>query len=348
MKDITASELTSGIKAGWNLGNTLDAVRIDSKYWAWSDNYDDLTVDELETGWVKHKTTKSHFDFLCSAGFNAVRIPVSWHKAVDGDYNIRAGWLERVREIVDYAVSNDMFVLLNTHHDEFIFKLTDDEFPETKTAFTKIWEQIAGAFRDYNEKLILESLNEPRTKQSPNEWKGGTPEEHANLNALNQLFVDIIRASGGSNDKRILLIPTYAASKEANAMQALVMPADTVPDKIIVSIHTYAPNNFCFPEHSENIWSLDCPADVKGVTDSIDAAYDYFVSKGIPVIIGEICSWDKHNTDDRTAHAEFYAGYAKSKGIPVFWWDNGSQMDRNAIRFYHPEVIEALVRGAQL
>jgi endoglucanase len=339
-RDITASELVAEIKIGWNLGNTLDA------------NPD-------ETSWGNPKTKKSNFDALKAAGFNAIRIPVSWSHHVDKDYNINASFMNRVKEIVGYAIENDMYILLNTHHDEEIFKFQNKDIEKSKIAFRKIWWQIAEQFKNENEKLIFEGLNEPRTKGSGAEWSGGTKEERDNVNAMEQIFVDAVRSRGSNNTKRVLMVSTYAASAEQAAMSGVKIPDDPLntKNKIIVSVHAYSPYNFALNQGSGSVssWSKSNSSDKSGVETPLNRAYSTFVSKGIPVIFGEFGALDKKNTAARAEWAEYYVSYAKSKGIPCFWWDNGATtgsgelfglLNRNNDTFYYSEVKNALIRGS--
>lgn len=349
MNDITASELVGKIYIGWNLGNTLDAAgeRLGAT----------MSAARLETAWGNPVTTKENFAALKDAGFNTIRIPVSWSKAVDGNYKVREDWMERVVEVVNYAFDLNMFVILNTHHDESIFGFTNDKMEESKKAFKTIWEQIAAVFKNYDERLIFEALNEPRTPGSAKEWAGGTPEEHANLNVYYQLFVDTVRASGGNNGKRALMVNTYAASAEPVAINALKIPNDTVENKIIVSVHAYAPYNFALNRNPEfNKWDKNNGADTSQITDAIDRVQTAFLRKNIPVIWGEFGAMNKDNTEDRVRWAEFYTGYAKSKGMPCVWWDNGivtgesaerfGLLDRRTNEIIYPGIVEALMRGA--
>ncbi|MCL2079780.1 MAG: glycoside hydrolase family 5 protein [Oscillospiraceae bacterium] len=354
--DITAAQLVADIKIGWNLGDTLDA-HDHGEGWL-SD-----TVLGMETAWGKPVTTKEMITAIKNAGFNAIRIPVTWYKAADSNYNIRADWMARVTEIVDYAVDNDMYIILNTHHDEHIFRLTNEQKNTSLNAFEKIWEQIADNFKNYNEKLIFEALNEPRTVGVPHEWTGGNAEEWANLNEYYQLFVNTIRESGGNNDKRILMVNTYGGYGGQNAIDGLVIPADTVSDKIIVSIHVYQPYHFAQngapvgTEYSVDTWSKSNSEDTSPITDPIYRAYNRFISNGIPVIIGEFGAQDKNNEAVRAQWAEFYIGYAKSRGVKCFLWDNGTFdindgelmgfFDRNNNTFPFQDYLAGLMRGAE-
>ncbi|MDR0494173.1 MAG: glycoside hydrolase family 5 protein [Treponema sp.] len=346
--DMTAVELVSNMRVGWNLGNTLDCSGL-----AWLGG--SSSAYQLETAWGNPVTKKDNITALKNAGFNVIRLPVSWAKCADKNYTIRANWMARVTEVVNYAVENDMYVILNTHHDEEIFKFKDADTKESLKAFARIWEQIAGNFKNYNEKLIFEGLNEPRTKGSVKEWQGGTPEEHNNLNAHYQVFVNTVRASGGNNDKRFLLVNTYAASGEAVAQNALIIPQDTAQNKIIASYHAYAPYDFALNTNSPiNTWDKNKSSDTSPITTPINQAYSTFVSKGIPVIIGEFGAMNKDNVEARAEWAEFYTSFAKDKGIPCVWWDNGvisgngekfGLLNRGTNAFTYPEIIDGLMRG---
>nr|AGS52981.1 glycoside hydrolase family 5 [uncultured bacterium contig00030] len=353
--DVTAAALVSGIKIGWNLGNTFDA------HSGTSYRGTTVTVQSLETQWVGSVTTKANIDTLKNAGFNAIRIPVSWHQVADpgNDYTIRADWMARIKEVVDYAMANDMYIFLNTHHDESIIKFnTTAELDASKVVLEKLWKQIAAAFRDYNEKLIFEGLNEPRTKGSGAEWNGGTDGERTNLNALNQVFVSTVRATSGNNAKRILMIPTYAASVEQAAVSALKIPNDPGnTNKIIVSLHSYSPYNFALnTDKAYNTWSATNSSDTSAITGWMTRAKTTFIDKGIPVVIGEFGAMNKDNEAARAAWGEYYVSQARSRGIPCVWWDNGvttgggelfGLLNRKDNTFTYPVLLQGLMKGAQ-
>jgi len=345
-KDITAAQLVADIKIGWNLGNSLDVPVKNS------------SVAQMETAWGNPVTTMAMITALKNAGFNAIRIPVSWTKAASGapDYTIRTDWMERVKEIVNYAVDNDMYIILNTHHDENVLTFMNSNAAAGKAAFQKLWEQIAVNFKDYNEKLIFEGLNEPRTPGSSNEWNGGTDEERANLNSYYPIFVNTVRNSGGNNDKRILMINPYAASADASAMSALTLPADRAANKLIVSFHAYQPYGFALnKDPSINSWNKNNSWDTSPIADPIDRYYTKFVSQGIPVIIGEFGAMNKNNEADRARWAEYYISYAQNKGIKCFWWDNGATtgngelfglLNRQNNTFTYTTLLNGMMNGA--
>jgi len=364
---ISAVDWTAGVRIGWNLGNSLDAYSGNGVgfYWLGDGTYAGTGVYYLETAWGNPFTRREHFEVLRDAGFNAVRLPVTWHKAADEQYIIREDWMARVKTVVDYAVDSGMKIILNTHHDNSIFPLWDNDMERSTLALTRIWTQIAYTFRDYNELLIFEGLNEPRTIGTPGEWSGGTEEERNNLNLLNQIFVDTVRATGGNNALRVLMIPTYAASAVDIAQTALVIPADIVDDKIIVSLHMYSPWEFALRTGDYGVrydWDANNPRDTDPITGPIGMAYQLFVQRGIPVIFDEMGALNRGNEAARADWAEFYVSYARSLGIPCFWWDNGAYwpsaqqdwgweetfgiLNRHTNEFVHPLVLDALMRGA--
>jgi len=346
---ITAAEWVSGVRIGWNLGNQFDARTSRGQ-----------SVRQMETAWVNTPVSRQTINAVSNAGFNAIRIPVTWQKAVDDNFTIRTDWLARIREVVDYAVANDMYIMLNTHHDDEIFRLMNSDLAESQRAIEAIWRQIATEFRDYNERLVFQGLNEPRTRGSEAEWRGGTEEERNNLNILNQLFVDTVRATGGNNAERVLIVPTYSASPTQAAQSALVVPRDSVTNRIIVSIHFYEPYNFALNTGNGAVsnWSRTNPSDTNPITERIDRAHRIFVSQGIPVVISEMGAMNRGNDAAREAWTEFYLSHAHSRGIPCFWWDNGNHaaqgsgerfgiFDRSSAQLVAPEIVAAMLRATE-
>lgn len=339
----TAEQTVADMKIGWNLGNTLDSANC-----TWLTN-----KLECETAWGNPKTTKAMITAVKKAGFNAVRIPVSWGEHIDSSGNIDKAWLDRVQEVVDYAYDNDMYVILNSHHDNSWIKLDAASEKEVTKKYKNLWKQIAERFKDYDEKLLFEGLNEPRTEGSAKEWSGGTSSEHKVLNKLYEAFVSAVRATGGNNKTRILIVAPYAASSSYTAMAALEVPDD---DRVIVSIHAYIPYNAAFNRGSnEKALSESGKGEIDTLFKNIDKLY---LSKGIPAIIGEFGSVNKSNTKDRAEIAKYYVSTAKKYGVPCFWWDNGSNcepsqgegfglLNRNTLEWFYPDIVKALVNSAK-
>ncbi len=332
---MTSAEIIADIRVGWNLGNTLDSYNTGSS--------------DTETGWGNPKTTKAMFEAVKAAGFNAVRIPVTWGEHMNGN-TIDADWMARVKEVVDYAYDCGLYVILNVHHDDYLWLTpTYANLESDKEKLTAIWQQISAEFADYDHHLLFEGMNEPRVVGSAEEWTGGTAESWDVINQLEAAFVETVRASSGKNTDRTLIVTSYAQSIEQSAVSAIQLPND---DHIVVSIHSYAPWNFCGSENSDNDWGTD--ADKAELDANFQYLDDMFVSKGIPVIIDEFGSVNKDNTSDRAAWYRYYISAAKSHGIKCFVWDNGiaygddpyALFNRNDCSWYFPEIIDAIMEAA--
>lgn len=305
MRDISSSELVKEIRIGWSLGNTLDA---------------DGSGVSAETAWGNVKTTKEMITAVKDAGFNIVRIPVTWRPHLDAENNIDEAWMDRVQEVVDYAYGQGMFVIVNAHHEEWY-----DPYYDTADAscekLTKLWQQIGTRFADYDERLIFEGLNEPRKRNTPVEWNGGDQEGWDVVNQLNSAFIAAVRGLGGNNAKRHLMIPTYAASVTNGAVDALQIPDD---DKVIVSLHAYYPYNFALGDSlTANKFSPDASS-ASDITNLMNTIKKTFIDKGVPVIMGEMGARNKANESDRGVWAEFYVSKAREIGVPCIVWDNGA------------------------
>ncbi|WP_010248927.1 cellulase family glycosylhydrolase [Acetivibrio cellulolyticus] len=343
MRDITALELTKDMRLGWSLGNTMDAY------------YSAASGLATETCWGNPKTTKAMIDKVKEAGFNTVRIPITWagHFGSAPNYTIDSAWLSRVEEIVNYVLDNDMYAIINLHHEENTWLVPTYANQEVATAqITKLWEQIATRFKDYSDYLIFEAMNEPRVVGGSAEWTGGTAENRAVINSLSLAAVNTIRATGGNNEKRFLMVPTHAACSLTDAVNDLVIPNND--SKIIVSLHMYSPYYFAMVSNSTPTWGTD--SDKSSLSYELDAVYNKFIKNGRAVVIGEFGSIDKSNLSSRVTHAQYYAQEATKRGIPVCWWDNGyygpgkdnsyALLNRSSLTWYYPEIVQALVKGS--
>ncbi len=337
MRDIPSTELVKEIKIGWSLGNTLDSTA------------NGITA---ETAWGNVKTTKEMITAVKDAGFNGIRVPVTWGTHMDAENNVDEEWMNRVQEVVDYAYSQDMFVILNIHHEDW-----HDPYYDTAEAsiakLKSLWTQIGTRFADYDEKLIFEGLNEPRKRNTPQEWNGGDKEGHEVVNQMNSAFVETIRGLGGNNAKRHLMLPTYAANSGSSAINDFVLPEGD--DKLIVSIHAYLPYAFAL---GGDLNQRDFSPDGNGseITNLLNTLNNSFISKGIPVIIGETGARSKANEDIRAEWATYYISKAKEYGIPCFIWDNGAfngtgenfgLLDRMNCTWKFPEIIEGFMKGLE-
>lgn len=299
----SAAEIVNEINVGWNLGNTLDSYNTSK------------TGLATETGWGNPKTTKEMIQSVKNAGFNAIRIPITWGEHMNGD-TIDPEWLERAAEIVDYAYNEGMFVIINMHHDDAIwFEPDDSEYSADSAKLKAIWGQIAARFADYGDRLLFEGMNEPRTIGSTDEWMGGTAAERAVINKYEQDFVDTVRKSGGNNAERSLIITSYAASAETSAINDVVVPNN---GNIIVSIHYYAPWQF-----SDGTSTVFDEAGKSELDAKFSELKKKFADKGTPVIIGEFGCVNAAPENVRTDYYNYYIKSAMSQGIKCFIWDNG-------------------------
>ncbi len=297
---LTASSFVSNMKAGWNLGNSLDAY------------FGDPTGDgnlSQETVWGNPQIVKQHIDYIKSLGFDVIRLPVTWHTHIyrdeNGTIHIHKDWLDRVKTVVDYCIADGIFVILNTHHDDNIIHagVTDSSFNAVKADAAAIWTDISNYFSAYDNHLIFESYNE--VDNFERSWSFGS-KAATQLNELNQLFVDIVRNSGANNAGRILMVPTLLDKPQSNFQKAFKLPKDTVSDKIIVTVHDYS------QQFDQTL-------------DSSFASLEKF-SKfiGAPIIIGEWGTTDGYVPSSyRKIHASNFIARAKNHGIKCIYWDNG-------------------------
>ena len=333
---LTAMELTADIRIGWTLGNPLDATG-------------GAGVSQ-ETSWGNPRTTPELIQGVKDAGFNAVRIPTTWEKQMDENNTISAEWLTRVKETVDYAYDLDMYVILNMHHEEWHQPYADQE-EAISAKMTTCWTQIADYFRDYDQHLIFEGMNEPRWRSTNWEWNGGNSEGRSAVNKLNECFVKAVRATGGNNSYRALMVPTYAAS--ASGLDGFTLPEDS---SLIVSVHAYSPYNFAMNENGTTSFDPDDVNSTGELTWLADTLYDRFVSKGTGVIIGECGTVNKNNLSDRINWAGYFPKVFGEKGIRIFLWDNNAYgygnekfglLHRDTLAWEFPDYIKKLVRTAK-
>ncbi|BCJ94206.1 endoglucanase [Anaerocolumna cellulosilytica] len=354
MRDIPAANLLAEMTVGWNLGNTLDS-------------HGSGAVNE--TQWGNPRTTKEMIDTISNKGINTIRIPVTLAENVGGapDYTINQAWLSRIKEIVDYAFANNMYVILDAQHHDTNYWLKPIQNEAVIQKFTSLWTQIANCFKDYGDHLIFEGMNEVRTIGSANEWSGGTPEERAVINNLNEAFVRTVRNTGGNNAKRCLIISPYGNAATENAMADLRIPQND--NHIMVAIHAYTPYAFTFQPNTD--WEkFTWDGSLKGDIDYVmELANRYFVSKGTPVILTEfgavskqitVNGATKQNTSEVIKWLKDYMSAANRYNIKCVWWDNGYYVEtrnpsnevfgifnRYNLTWYQPEVADALIRNAK-
>lgn len=302
----TALELTKQMENGINLGNTMEA-------------YDhaslgtDADVSSYETLWQQPVTTQEMVDAMKEAGFDSLRIPVAWTNAMDyesGDYTIGKAYLDRIEEITNYALKNDMYVIINDHWDGGWWGMFGSDTEETRkeamNMYVEMWKQIAERFKNYSSHVIFESANEELGDRLNDvdicKDSGNLTEDECYeiTNNINQTFVDTIRSSGGKNKNRFLLIAGYNTDITATCDDRFQMPTDTAEDKLLVSVHYYTPWNYC---GSASVTHWGTTRDYTAQNDLL-AKMTKFTEQGVGVIIGEyavLVNDDgsvKENTDD--------------------------------------------------
>lgn len=326
-------EMGSGI----NLGNELDVKGL-------RERHPEATIEEFETYWGNPQVTRQAIHSIAQRGFGTVRVPVSWAEHMDENGVIDPAWMERVTEVVSQALEADLYVVLNTHHEDWLVP-TERREAEVTEKLRFVWQQIAENFRDYGDHLLFEGMNEPRVVGSKEEWKGGTAETREVVNRLNAVFVETVRETGGANANRWLLIPSYAADYERVALEALKMPED---DRLIVSVHAYLPYGFALDEYGTDRWDAERESDTEKIDTLMEDLDELFLRKGIPVIITEFSCHDKDNERERREWAEYYKRAADRKRIPCIWWDNGKDsklFDRCTGEWYHHDMVDILVKN---
>lgn len=341
-----AFDILQAMTIGWNLGNSLDA----------HGNHD---PSYNETCWGNPATTREMVDAIYEQGFNTIRVPVTWaeHLGPAPDYVIDEKWLNRVEEVVSYGLDNGMYVILDTHHEPDYWLVPDPEKEEqVAEELAAIWKQIAERFKACDEHLLFEGMNEPRTRGSEAEWNGGTKEERKVVNTLNKAFVDAVRATGGNNEERCLILCTYGNSVNYNTLTELEIPED---DHIMVAVHLYTPYFFTY-EPAESIWEWDgsMKADIITNMQMVDK---YLIQKNVPVIITEFGAVHKIAADGSTNHEQVlkwiddYMETVNRYGMKCVWWDNGNYtgqgerfaiFDRRTCEWFDKEVADALIRNA--
>ena len=361
-QDLNRQQITEAMGVGYNLGNSLEA---------------NSGGTPNETAWGNPVLSKEFVLAAKAAGFQSIRIPVSYLSKIDDNngYKIDSAWLDHVQEVVDYCVQNDMYAIVNMHGDGYTtvsgswLLCASSDQTKIKAKYKACWEQIADRFKNYDEHLIFESMNE--------EYDGtyGTPNKTAynNINDYNQIFVDTVRQTGGNNDRRWLLIPGWNTNINYTADNyGFVLPTDQYlssdiasgEKRIMVSVHYYDPWDFCGTESADKTqWGSEATNQSKVPTWG-DESYmasqfkkmnDKFVSQGYGVIIGEFGAINKANYDSRNkaCRADYYQKvcyYAKQYELVPVAWDNGFDGDygfclinRYSCQVTHQDIIDAMM-----
>lgn len=344
----TSFEAIANMGVGWNLGNTLESL--------WTGNIDGRDWQKWETGWGQSVTRPELMTMMRDAGFGAIRVPVSWGVHMDADGKIYDEWMNRVQEVVDYVLDAGLYCIINVHHDtgadeELAWLVASAEgYARERQRFENLWKQIAGRFRDYDQRLLFESYNE--MLDEARSWcyasyavgydAAMAAEAYQAINDYAQSFVDVVRATGGNNVVRNLVVNTYGACNGAgnwnphlqDPLKNMEMPSDKVEDHILFQVHSYPMID-------------DLPAMEREVGQMLDNLETYLVSQGGPVIVGEWGTFSENPTlENYCYYAKWFVSECKRRGIGTFHWMNLSDgMYRSVPCFSSPEIAEAIVKG---
>lgn len=325
-----SANLIKRLGIGWNLGNHFDAYN---------------NGVSGETFWGNPKATQATFDKVKAAGFKTVRIPVTWmgHIGPAPDYKIEAAWLDRVAEVVGYAEKAGLNAVINMHHDgadsnwwlDIKTAGTDPEVhQQILDQVSAMWGQIAEKFKNKGEFLLFESFNEVHDGGwgwGENRKDGG--KQYQCLNEWNQAFVDAVRATGGENANRILIVPAYCTNVDI-AIDSFVMPEDSANDRLVMAVHCYDPYDYTLPANkSEWGHTADASKKVGGDNEAelnrvFEKIHTNFISKGIPVYMGEFGCVNRATEREQKFqqyYLKYYAKLARTYGVPCVIWDNGAK-----------------------
>ncbi|MDG4798799.1 cellulase family glycosylhydrolase [Micromonospora sp. WMMD1082] len=313
----------AAMQPGWNLGNSFDAVGAD------------------ETAWGNPRVTAAQLDAIRAQGFNSIRIPVTWsnHHGPAPSYTIDAAWLNRIKEVVGWALDDGFYVMINLHHDSWQWI---HEMPTNRTTvlnrYNALWTQIATAFRDASPRLHFESVNEPQFANS-----SGDAQNAQLLDELNTSFHRIVRASGGNNATRMLVLPTLHTSADQARVDELAATISRLNDRnLIATVHFYG--YWPFSVNVAGGTRFDAVAQ-QDLTDSFDRVHRAFVARGIPVVIGEygLLGFDRHTgtiqQGEKLKFFEFFGYHARSRQLTTQLWDNGQHFNRTSFQWRDAELF---------
>ncbi len=334
MVDIDAWTAASQMIPGTNIGNTLE------------------NTTTWETGWGNPIITREYVESLARLGFKSVRLPVAWDTyAVDG--KIQSDKMQRVAEVADWITQAGMFAIVNIHWDGgWIDSDKKETFPDTHATFSAVaekkfrsyWQQIATHFKDRGEKLIFEGLNEETNFSG----EGSEEKAYATLTRVNQLFVDTVRGTGGNNAKRLLVVTGYSTDFAKTASDLYVLPKDSVPNKLFISVHYYTPWTFCGLAEDAS-WGKVKPTwgsaeDVKELERLFDLMAQFSKKHDIPVYVGEYNATEKRESPSRIRWLDAVTQAAISRKMVPVLWDTGGEVSRKAPHAASP-VLEAVLKN---
>ncbi len=370
---ITAQEWNENV-VGWNLGNQLECSAPGQDGESMQIGMADNSINS-ETSWSNPKVTKKTIKAIKDAGFNAIRIPIRWqcHITNASAMSIDKAWIKRVKEVVDWCLSNDLKVIINTHHDKWLEgRPTYNHQEENNQKLALLWLNIASEFANYDYRVAFAGTNEVHIKDN---WGKPEAENLAVQNSYNQTFIDVVRATGGNNAKRHLIVQTYVCNPDFGINNGdFIVP--TEPDAsngnkyMSVEFHYYTPWDYA-GECKYNYWGdhfkqygETSPSNEKTMTDFFDRVTTTWASQGLGVVMGEWGVTDRQKSgqtdkihENMTYYCKFLISEARKRGFSTFIWDNNSFgsgpehfgiFDRNAsMKVKAPWILEGIKAGAK-
>lgn len=334
----TAKEWNRDV-VGWNLGNQFECSAPGQDGESMAIGNPDNSI-KAETAWGNPTVTKNTIKAVKDAGFNAVRIPVRWqcHITNQTAMSIDKAWLARIKEVVDWCLSNDLKVIINTHHDKWLEGRPTNQYKdENNQKLALLWMNIASEFAQYDYRVAFAGTNEVHVRDN---WSKPTAENLAVQNSYNQTFVDVVRATGGHNAKRHLIVQTYVCNPDFGLYNGdFVIPTDegNGNDYMSVEFHYYTPWDYA-GECKYNYWGEPykdkgeaSPNDEKTMAEFFDKVVTTWSNKGLGVVIGEWGVTDRQKAgqtdlihENMTYYCRFLVSEAKKRGFSTFVWDNNA------------------------
>ncbi len=352
----TAHEAVANMHAGLHIGLTFESMDFEDEWFSddgvnpgWDENHQGRDPEVFETAWGNPPVTKKYIAAIKNAGFDSVCFYVSWGNHADKDANIYEPWLDRIQEVVDMILEQDMYCIMTSADNSAVYlQPTKESFTENSAKYAKIWKQVATRFRDYDEKLLFGGANESYgegTDENGNyiqywSWQPDGADFIEWHNRINELFVDTVRATGGNNKWRNLVITTFSANigtgpngdaqGTPEVFDQFRLPDDKYDGHQLIDIHYYMPNDFSFPDHDMGQYATSewgSEYDVWKLEN--DFAYMNTLQErtGAPIIIGEHGAVYKNNEDEIVEYLEAYLNQANKYGIATFWWDPINTLD---------------------
>lgn len=350
----SAWDMVGNFKLGYNLGNTLDS----NPYGSW---FNGTTPKDWETQWGQPETTQEIIDSIAAKGFNVIRVPVTWYPHMkdfdSGDYTIDEAWMNRVVEVVGYVLNAGCYCILNVQHDagannglgdpHSAWLHADDDYDEVAPVFKNLWSQIATRFKDYDQKVIFEPFNEILNKNSSWTAPAAGNVAYTTIAKLQQDFVDVVRATGGNNEYRNLLISSYSdTGNDETAVAEMTVPDDVHPNHLCATFHSYDPYWFCNDTSNtdEQAYYINIfDADQKAVIDAIfERVNKRCVNElGVPYFFGEFGAIGTHpDMNERLKYAEYLAQKFNAYNTTGLWWMG--LIDRKTLKWYEDEIVDKL------